>query len=632
MRATFGWWPPRPAREPRGGLLGVAARLNALAPALLRSRAGTWRGAAVRVVAPGVIYFALACAFYLPISPIDPHHLVGACACGDGVQQAWFLHWVAFALGHGHNPVFSTYLNAPAGANLGVNTSMPLLGALGWPVTVISNATAAFNLLLRLGLALSALSMYLVMSRYVRSRSAAFVGGLLFGFSPYMLAEGQLHVFLIFLPLLPPLIPLIDRWLVRADGNPYRCGALIGLLLGLEMLISAELVALFVILVVIALIPLAIRYHDLLRPRWPLLVRGLATAIPVGVLVGGYVVWMLLAGPQRPIGPPHSVAALDSNHADLLSLIVPGRPQLLRPSLLHDVGEHFAKGVIHENGYYLGLPLFALLVAGAVWLRRSALALSFATLGAVSFVLSLGTHLTVANHVTAVPMPVAAITRVPLLQEIGPSRFALPIQLSAAVLLALVLDRLLARPRPRGVRRAAALAGLCLLVLVPLLPNGFAPHARVRVPHYFSSSAVTEIPSGSIVLTYPYPYYAGNEAMLWQLASRMRFRLMGGEVYVPSPTRRSTNYPKGDLPPNVWRMLVRRGAARAGPWHAPSLTQRAGLVSALRSYVASHPVDAVVVYAADAHGRWVNALMTSAFGVPWSVHDQVSVWLKPAST
>src|SRR5206468_4024986 len=115
---------------------------------------------------------ALACLYYWPIGPFDASHVVGDRARGDAFQQAWYLHWTAFALSHGHNPLFSSYLNAPAGANLGVNTSMPLLGALGWPVTDNSNSIAAFNVLLRLGLALSALSMYLVMRRYVRSRFA----------------------------------------------------------------------------------------------------------------------------------------------------------------------------------------------------------------------------------------------------------------------------------------------------------------------------------------------------------------------------------------------------------------------------------------------------------------------------
>jgi hypothetical protein len=216
---------------------------------------------------------------------------------------------------------------------------------------------------------------------------------------------------------------------------------------------------------------------------------------------------------------------------------------------------------------------------------------------------------------------------VPLLQEIGPTRFALSIQLAASVLLAVVLDRLLQRPALRGIRGPAALVGLSLLALIPLLPNGFMPSAPVRVPGYFSGSAVTEIPQGSVVLPYPYPYYLANDSMLWQAASGMRFRTPGGEVYVPKPSGRSTNYPRGNLPQKLWGVLVYGGPA--GQWRAPSPAQRVGLVSDLRGYVASHSVDAMVILASGAQGRWVAALAASAFGAPTSVHGDVSVWVKP---
>ena len=596
----------------------------------MRLRDHPRRVAVLLAVVVGVVYLAFACAAYWPISPVDSTHLVGDCACSDAVQQAWFLHWAAFALGHGQNPLFSTYLNAPAGVNLAVNTSMPLLGFLGWPVTALGGSIAAFNLLLRLALASSAMSMYLVLRRYVRSPVAAFFGGALFGFSPYMIGEGRLHVFLVFLPLLPPLIPLIDRWLVRADGNPYRCGALIGLLLGLEMLISAELVAVFVILAVIAVIPVAIRHHRLVRSRLPLLARGVAAAAGVGIVVGGYVAWMFVAGPQRPHGPPHSVANLDSYHADLLSLVLPSKPQLLRPPFLHATADHFVKGNLHENGFYLGLPLLVVLVVGGVWLRRNTLVLSLATLGIVSFVLSLGTRLTIANHVTPIPMPIAAVTGVPMLQEIGPTRFALPIQLVAAVLLALILDGLLHRGTTTRLRRYAAVAGLVLVVFVPLLPSSRIHSTPVQTPAYFAGDAVHEIPDGATVLPYPFAFYSSNVSMLWQTASDMRFRMPGGEIYVPGPTGHSTNYPHGGLPQPLWAVLVAGGPKRVTHWTAPSSAQRAVLTSDLRTYVTDHRIDSIVVSTDGAQGRWVSALASSAFGAPTAVHGTISVWLQPA--
>jgi hypothetical protein len=299
---------------------------------------------------------------------------------------------------------------------------------------------------------------------------------------------------------------------------------------------------------------------------------------------------------------------------------------LLRPPLLHAIAEQFVKGNDVENGFYLGIPLLVLVIVGSVRMRRQPLVMSFASLGVFSFVICLGVHLTVANHVTRIPLPLAAITGVPVLQEVGPSRFALAIPLAASLLLTLVLDRVLQRPGLKGIRGPAALAGLSLLVLLPLLPSSPNPSAPVRIPDYFSSSAVTEIPNGSTVLAYPYPCASRNRAMLWQTASHMRFRIIGAGVYVPAPSRHSTDCPHGDLSMNVLSVLIERR-----PWHVPSASQRSGLVRNLQGYVDSHSVDAIVVRTSGAQGQWISALMASAFGGPTSIHGDVSVWLKPVT-
>jgi hypothetical protein len=226
-------------------------------------------------------------------------------------------------------------------------------------------------------------------------------------------------------------------------------------------------------------------------------------------------------------------------------------------------------------------------------------------------------------------MPIAAVTGLPMLQEIGPTRFALAIQLVASVLLALILDRLIERFPMTGVRRYAALTGLTLVVLVPLLPRGLIHSTPAPTPAYFAGPAVDEIPDGSTLLPYPFPFYSGNTAMLWQTSSNMRFRMTGGEIYVPGPTGRSVNYPHGDLPQALWNVLVVGGPKRSTHWKPPSSTQRAALVSDLRAYVPTHGIGSIVVSTDGSQGRWVSSLATSAFGAPTAVHGAVSVWLQP---
>ena len=114
----------------------------------------------------------------------------------------WFLRWVPFALGHGENALITTYLNAPHGVNSMWNASMPVAGLAMWPFTSSLGPIFSYNLLVTLAVALSAWCAFLSARRYVESPLAAALAGLLYGFSPYMIAQsqGHLHVTLAFIP------------------------------------------------------------------------------------------------------------------------------------------------------------------------------------------------------------------------------------------------------------------------------------------------------------------------------------------------------------------------------------------------------------------------------------------------
>src|SRR5215469_14496281 len=261
------------------------------------ARSGSPRLRSVLAIAgAGAVYFVLACLAYWPATPLDGSRLAG-CACGDPEQQTWFLAWTSYALTHGHNPFLTSYLHAPMGANLAINTSMPLLGVLGMPVTLLAGPVAAFNLLLRIGIAASGMSMFGVLRRYVSWWPAAFGGGLLFAFSPYLANQAVRHLFLSFVPLVPLFIPIIDDWLISRRRSPVRSGLVLGLVAALQYLISAEVLLTSAIMAVVGLAYLALRYRSAVAERVGVLLRGVAVAVPLFLLLAGYGIWMLLAGP-----------------------------------------------------------------------------------------------------------------------------------------------------------------------------------------------------------------------------------------------------------------------------------------------------------------------------------------------
>ena len=561
-----------------GGLDDGAVTPAPSRPPKARSPLRTLAGAG----AAGAVYLVLACLLYWPATPFGTGHLPG-CACGDPEQQTWFLAWTSHALTHGLNPFFTQYLNAPRGANLAIDTAMPLLGVLGTPIILLAGPVAAFNLLLKLGLAASGASMFWVLRRYTSWWPAAFAGGLLFAFSPYLAGQAVRHLFLSFVPLVPLFIPLLDDWLVSRRRSPLRSGLLLGLVAALQYLISPEILLTSTIMAVAGLVWLALRHPHAVPERAGALARGLAAALPVFLLIAGYAVWLLIAGPDRPAGPVHILSGLARYHADLLSPLFPAGHQLLAPGVLKAVGDRLPAGGTIESGFYLGVPLLVLLCYFAVRYRRVPLVATAAVIGLAAFILGLGAKLTVAGKALGIPLPFAVFAHLPILQNLEPARLSLYVQLAAAVIVAVGLDRTRAygwrrvrapaghgQPVPAGLLvpaavpatgkghvpppapppgaagpgdmpapgdpgppgrgegppgrapgwvRPAVVAAVGLVALLPLVPKVPIHSYPVQVPPFFNSAKVRQVRPGAVVLTFPFELAPRNDAMMWQAAS-----------------------------------------------------------------------------------------------------------------
>jgi dolichyl-phosphate beta-glucosyltransferase len=240
-----------------------------------------------------------------------------------------------------------------------------------------------------------------------------------------------------------------------------------------------------------------------------------------------------------------------------------------------------------ENGSYLGLPLLVILVAGTIALRRRPVMKVAALTTLAAFVLSLGSRLVVGRHAwRGVPLPEAALTRIPVLDNTIASRYALYVALGAAVMFALTLKALRTRlraRRPAPAAAGAACAALAALALTPLVP-AWPYTARVtQVPGYFSSGP--PLPGGSVALLYPFPADSDATAMLWQVAAGMRFKSPGGRFVVPAPGTAGT-------PPSSGLTLVGQTLVRLAAGQPPPLTPT--LRSALRAQLRSWDVHAVL--------------------------------------
>jgi hypothetical protein len=525
---------------------------------------------------------------------------------GDVTDETWFLSWVPYALLHAHNPLVTNWGNFPSGVNGVANTSVPLLGFLGTPVTLAFGIFATATLFFTIAFPLSAWSAYLLLRYWIRWRPAAFAGGLLYGFSPYLAAQGLGHLNLVFVPLPPLIFGVLRRIAAPGPRKPWAGGAALALLCVAQFFVSIEVLASTVIIGATGLLAAAAVHPAAARDRWKPIARAVGFGSGVTAVLLAYPLWLLVAGPERIAGPVQETSLYRGN---LLAPVIPDSSMYFRVARLVPLADTFS-GNTSENGLYLGIPLVLVLVAGAVVLRRRPVMKVACAVTAVAFVLALGSRLTVGRYAwKAVPLPGAALARLPLLDSTIAVRYSLYVMLGAAVILALTLealrDRMLGGLGGLGGRRPAVAAGaacaaLACLALVPLVP-AWPYSARVaQVPSYFTSASVKAIPGGSVAVTYPFPTSADATPMLWQIAAGLRFKSPGGRFILPPSAPSPIEQAFTELA--AGRFLAETSGLRCGllgelrSWHVRTVLvqvggQRPALVMPFFEWLLGRPPD-----------------------------------------
>jgi len=516
--------PDAPApRSPAMSLASSTDRITAppRSPAGVAATSAPSRVRRASWLAP-LIYTVLACALVLPAAV---HGLPGAVT--DTGMYVWWLQWVPHALSHGVNPLHSTAVLHPSGVNAMWNTSILLPSLLLWPVTALAGPVVSFDVLTVAAPALSAWAAFAALRRLVSRDAAAVAGGLLYGFSPYVVAHSLGHPNLS-LAVFPPLALLLLHRILRGD-RPVRAGALLGLASAAQLLTGEELLLTTALAAALCLAVLAMQHRAEVRARLPRLAHGLGAAVLVFAVLAAAPLAYQFLGPDRVTGRVQP--ALYGN--DLDSFVVPSSLQLLAPAAAVQHSQAFTSltgGVPVEVTAYLGLPLLLLLLAAPQLLRRSRVVRSAVPCALLLAVLSLGAHARHDGQVTSLPLPWLAADHVPLLQDAVPNRLMVFAYLLLAVVVAVAVERSLAMRAWR--RRALALGalGVALLALVPRT----LPSESAATPAFFTGAA-RHVTPGEVMLVAPWADQWSTAAMLWQAQADMQFSMPSGFLFGAGP-------------------------------------------------------------------------------------------------
>jgi hypothetical protein len=470
---------------------------------------------------------------------------------GDADEYSWFFSWMPFAIGHGLNPLVSTYVNFPSGINLMWNTSVLLPSFVMAPVTVLFGPAFSYNVVLSLAPALACTFSYLAFRRW-SGRLPSLAGCVVVGFSPYVTSQAVGHLAQVLMASAPLFLVLLDRLLVVQSATPWREGLVLGLLAWAQLLSGEEVLAMEAVTAAIAVAVLCVLNRGTVAAHTRYAWDGLKVAGAVFIVLAAPFLAFQYFGPDRVqnVHPP------DVYVIDLLNFVVPTNITRLAPSSVLAVSRNFT-GNGSEQGAYIGIPLLIFAAATVFLARRRGITWVALAIALGAGLLSMGSTLHVDGHrefVSFLRLPDFLLQKLPLFHNLLPDRFASMMFLGVGLLLSLGLEELKRLRTPWRVG-GTALAVVGLAFFCPII-NYPASSSPLDTAFTTGLSCPTTVPgSGSpshapVVLVLP----AVNELnLLWQAESKFCY-------VMPSDTG-MTGTNSGDL--SRLRFLLRLGGPGA---------------------------------------------------------------------
>jgi len=451
----------------------------------------------------------------------------------DQLTFEWVLFHAAHSLGNPSALLFTHLVNWPSGVNLMGNTSMPLVGVLASPVTLLFGPSFSFAFVLTMNLVLTALAwrwffarkLHIEGASTIQHDVAATVGGLMCAFGPAMMAHSLGHPNLTAQWLVPFMVYLAIN--MSSSKNIARDGALLGLLATAQVFVAEE-----VLLLTALGIALFLLMRLLMSPRsggagFTRLVGGLVVALAVALPLLAYPLWFQFGGPQSYGRVPFNQAVLSVDAANYLhfpSRTIAGNPNAPATFNLSQT----------EEVAQLGWPLLIALVIAVAWLWRDAriraLALSVLVLGA----LALGPKPTWHGH----PIPFPSLWHwwhhVPTVNSALPIRVPLVIGPMIAAVAVLCIRYAVKRGRTATI----AVATVLVASLLPLFPVPIPVTTRDPLQPFITAGLWKQCtPVGGVLATAPLATGAFRAPLQWQTAAGQQFAIPQGPFFGPSPTK-----------------------------------------------------------------------------------------------
>jgi hypothetical protein len=484
----------------------------------------------------------------------DPASLAQTGDTADVDLFAWFMRYDGTAIVHGHLPALVTVaMNAPRGINLMWNTSFLFPGVVLAPVTVLAGAQTSLTIMLTLGMAGSAASLFWVLRRWGASILAAALAGAVYGFSPAIVNSGIGHYHLQF-AVLPPLI--IDALLriVTGRGHAVRTGIWLGVLTAAQIFTGEELLADTAMTSLVLIVVIAAGHPREVRAKVRNAAFGLATALAAVLLICGHALLVQFHGPLTQHNHPIGADPFTNRAAFFVN---PSAALLFHTSTSAGSAAAYSRGLA-EYLAYLGWPLLVVLVAASIRYFKDPKVRAVAVAWVVLEVLSFGGGTMTSGSWFYIPgwvLPFHWLQGSPVLSQVLPDRLSILADGAAAAVLAFSLDLARSSPRPAWNWRWGSLpVAIAVIAVLPLIPLPYNVAPTTPLPAGWDTAfARLRLAPDARVLVVPVASGRRPEVLRWEADTGNPASMIGGYfvgpnkygqqmVYIPGPTTTATLY------------------------------------------------------------------------------------------
>ena len=477
-----------------------------------------------------VIYLPIAICVTWPSITVLSNSVLGRMG-GDNYEHVWYLWWLGTTLFENTigSPVNIPVLNHPHGIESPLNlTHTPALflpAVIGW----LSTPVTAYNLAIIVIPSVNALGMYLLTKELTHNQWSAFIGGLLFGFSPYIFGHMQAgHLSQI--TMLG--FPLFTLFLLRLlNTNAWRYAALTGIA-GFISVSHPTHLPYFVLPTTAVIIWFK---RNKLRDRRVLFRFIAAAALGATLLLPFYLPLIRLINSEQLVNSNlTNFGDSIGKSMDLASFVTPSYSNPFLPNDLRP----FAPRVVSTSDEAHGFIGFTAISLIFVALRsRHRFISHWTTLAVITLVLSLGPILKFAGDIISISvdsiqyplqLPYALIAQIPVMEwSRTPARFFATTHFAIAIIASHGMNTILQSTHKSRWWRFILITSISIVALSERIIAWPLPNSNTWNTETIRKLAAS--PESSTVLNIPASFTTNNIALYSQTIHKMP--IIGGKIF-----------------------------------------------------------------------------------------------------